>query len=1295
MSFGPYAFAAAGRDAPSDPARDLALGWGYRYRDLFDPGRLADLDADFRGVLAAADPALAARFESYRGGEELIPPADGDLLIAVARHLADFVAELFAIEPLLGSMRGAATRDQPVFRLRDFVSRRAIKKYGSTAASAGEALALEAEVDGLLPLIDPGSAGSPGDRELLVGRAVSALLDLEAALAATPPGPDGSAQARALAARLGGSGITPPAVPADGSPAAELTFVRAILDRFERWAAVHHHAPEARARVAGWVAFRLPHKLDHAALVPLRRPRADLPELMVAHDEHRRGRIGFALTDNRMSAREVLGEVEYCLYCHERRKDSCSHGLREKDGSAKRNPLGIALAGCPLHERISEMHVLRKEGDSLGALALVIIDNPMLPGTGHRICNDCMKACIFQKQEPVNIPQAETGVLTDVLALPYGFEIYALLTRWNPLNRARPHALPYNGKNVLVVGLGPAGYTLSHHLANEGFGVVAVDGLKLEPLPVDLVGGDAWPPRPLRDWNELAVPLDKRILSGFGGVAEYGITVRWDKNFLQAIYLSLARRRNFRAYGGVRFGGTFDADEAWQLGFHHIAIAAGAGKPTIIDIKNNLIPGVRKASDFLMALQLTGGFKEDTLANLQMRLPALVVGGGLTGIDTTTELAAYYPVQVEKFLSRWESLAAEVGEEALLRMYNPGELEVAREFVAHGRELRAERARAAAAGQAADLAGLVASWGGVSLVYRRSMQDSPAYRLNHEEVSKFLEEGVSFIENLVPRACEPDANGTLQAVVFERVIEQEGKLHPTGEQVRLPARSLLVAAGTSPNVIYEREHPGTFEIDSRARAFRSYRVVRDPGPEGEHRLEPAAPGEIAFFTSYRKHDHFITYYGDNHPVYAGSVVKAMASAKDGYPHVAALFAHELAGQRPDDQPARETAWEGFVARLDRDLRPTVHEVIRLTPTIVEVVVSAPAAVRRFQPGQFFRLQNYESLSPRMTCNGHGPDTRLQMEGLALTGASVDQDRGLVSLIVLEMGSSSRLCARLRPGEPVVLMGPTGAPTEIPHGEAVVLCGGGLGNAVLFSIARAMRDSGCRVLYFAGYRKKEDIYKVDEIEAATDEVIWSVDSGELPEARRPGDHVFRGNIVEAMLAHARGELGPAARLAYRLPAHHRHRQRSDDGRGRPLPPRRVAAIHVSWPRGHRLHQLAHAVHDERGLRPVPAAASRPDERQGGVRLLLLQPGPAPGHRRLGPPGRAPGPEHGPGEARRPVDPTSDRRPRRHLGIIRTCWLPPPRSGWKSSSATTAASPAPSTSARATCSPSRRRSTSPRP
>ena len=69
---------------------------------------------------------------------------------------------------------------------------------------------------------------------------------------------------------------------------------------------------------------------------------------------------------------------------------------------------------------------------------------------------------------------------------PWGFEIYSLLTRWNPLDFERPFMLAKSGYKVLVVGLGPAGFTLSHHLMNDGHTVVAVDGLKIEPLPAEL-----------------------------------------------------------------------------------------------------------------------------------------------------------------------------------------------------------------------------------------------------------------------------------------------------------------------------------------------------------------------------------------------------------------------------------------------------------------------------------------------------------------------------------------------------------------------------------------------------------------------------------------------------------------------------------------------------------------------------------------------------------------------------------------------------------------------------------------
>ena len=84
--------------------------------------------------------------------------------------------------------------------------------------------------------------------------------------------------------------------------------------------------------------------------------------------------------------------------------------------------------------------------------------------------------------------ERELTVLTDVLHMPFGLEMYLLLTRWNPLNVKRPVALPYNGKKVLVVGMGPAGYTLAHYLLNEGFAVFGIDALKIEPLPPELTG---------------------------------------------------------------------------------------------------------------------------------------------------------------------------------------------------------------------------------------------------------------------------------------------------------------------------------------------------------------------------------------------------------------------------------------------------------------------------------------------------------------------------------------------------------------------------------------------------------------------------------------------------------------------------------------------------------------------------------------------------------------------------------------------------------------------------------------
>jgi NADPH-dependent glutamate synthase beta subunit-like oxidoreductase len=604
--------------------------------------------------------------------------------------------------------------------------------------------------------------------------------------------------------------------------------VGALLELFGMWVAIEHHlrGPETD----GWVSLSTPHPVDHSQLVQLLPAGEKAPGARVGPSEHYRQRDGFSLTDHRFNHREALNEVEYCIYCHQRDKDSCSKGLREKDGSAKRNPLGVTLNGCPLDEKISEMDILKRDGDGLAALVAVMIDNPMCPGTGHRICNDCMKSCIYQKQDPVNVPQIETSVLTEVLDYPFGFEIYSLLTRWNPLNVRRPHALPYNGRKILVVGLGPAGYTLAQHLLNEGFGVVGIDGLKIEPLPESLVGSRTTMPEPIADWRQMYEELDDRIVLGFGGVSEYGITVRWDKNFLKVIYVTLARRRTFLIHGGIRFGGTITLEDAWSMGFDHVAIATGAGKPTIVPMKNNLIRGVRQASDFLMALQLTGAFKPKALANLLVRLPAVVIGGGLTGIDTTTEAMAYYPVQVERILLQSIRLREELGEEAFWSRFNEEEREILNEFISHATAIREEKARAAAAGEPADLISLIRSWGGVSLVYRKSIGDSPAYRLNHEEIIKALEEGIYFIEDLSPVEIASDHYGAAESLLCERQeLNDAGKWRGTGEVVTLGARTILVAAGTSPNTIIERENPGAFEYDKWHQFFSPYVAERNVG----------------------------------------------------------------------------------------------------------------------------------------------------------------------------------------------------------------------------------------------------------------------------------------------------------------------------------------------------------------------------------------------------------------------------------------------------------------------------------
>src|SRR6185369_7206170 len=139
--------------------------------------------------------------------------------------------------------------------------------------------------------------------------------------------------------------------------------------------------------------------------------------------------------------------------------------------------------------------------------------------------------------------------------------------------------------------------------------------------------------------------------------------------------------------------------------------------------------------------------------------PVVVVGGGLTAIDTATEALAYYPLQVEKFLRRYEALVAEKGTQAIESSWTAAERPIAAEFLEHARAIRAEKAQALNAGREPRVVELLQQWGGATIAYRRRLIDSPSYTLNHEEVEKALEEGIRFAEGLTPLAVEVDAHG--------------------------------------------------------------------------------------------------------------------------------------------------------------------------------------------------------------------------------------------------------------------------------------------------------------------------------------------------------------------------------------------------------------------------------------------------------------------------------------------------------------------------------------------------------
>ena len=709
-----------------------------------------------------------------------------------------------------------------------------------------------------------------------------------------------------------------------------------------------------------WQSLVAPEKIDWDSLFPVRVDDAGI----IVHVKSISRPLDFEITDHGKDLRAIQMEADYCLYCHKNSGDSCSVGfLRKKHEPAegvKANALGDPLWGCPLDQHISEMNLLRRRGLIFAALATIMVENPLCCLTGYRICNDCSMACIYQKQKPVDIPSIETRIVKDILGLTWGAEWYMLLLAWNPL-RSQQYLpkLPKN-KHVVVAGLGPSGIAVMYHLWMEGTTCVGFDGLTVQHPPHEYMQ------KPLAHMSQWWEPLGTRTQKGFGGVAEYGITVRWDKNFLTLPWVFFARW-GLSFYGGIRLGGTITIDDVWAMGFDHMVWALGAGLPIALNIPGSLAKGMRAANDFLMNLQLQGANHRDAITLMDIRLPGVVIGGGLTSVDAATELQAYY-IHLIRRVHHMVKALCDV-DETFWMQWTREEREVLEEWLEHASWLE----------HGMEVNTLLQRLGGVTIVYRRELIASPSYRSNAHELDLAMRQGIRFLEHHVPSKIYLDAQGRVASMALEHVTQNTIQ--------HIPARTILLAIGSQPNVAYEYEHAGTL-----VKSHNYYTAHHGIDPlEADVGVQYTKNIEPGMMTSYNKGHYRISYVGDLHPVFHGSVVKALASAKKAYKAIVAVLE-----QMPEQE--KPACWS----------MPYVQSMEYIAPKVLRITVFAPLHAQRALPGHFFRMHSYEQ--PRA-------------EACPLT--LFDVTEGALVFVVRLCGVSTHHISTLKPGDAVALMGPTG------------------------------------------------------------------------------------------------------------------------------------------------------------------------------------------------------------------------------------------------------------------------------
>ncbi|MCD6568079.1 MAG: sulfide/dihydroorotate dehydrogenase-like FAD/NAD-binding protein [Dehalococcoidia bacterium] len=141
-------------------------------------------------------------------------------------------------------------------------------------------------------------------------------------------------------------------------------------------------------------------------------------------------------------------------------------------------------------------------------------------------------------------------------------------------------------------------------------------------------------------------------------------------------------------------------------------------------------------------------------------------------------------------------------------------------------------------------------------------------------------------------------------------------------------------------------------------------------------------------------------------------------------------------------------------------------------------VKAPEVARKARPGQFVIVRGSE-----------------EGERIPLTIADWDTEEGSVTIVFMEVGTTSRKLACLKAGDHLMnFVGPLGQPTEIEKFGTVVCVAGGFAIATIVPIARAMKEAGNKVISIMGFRTKDLVFWEDRLGSVSDELIVTTDDG---------------------------------------------------------------------------------------------------------------------------------------------------------------------------------------------------------